>query len=321
MNYLADLQLDLELLASKMISGMIFPTDYINIRTNFCKLEMLKDISDEVTNDLNKLQEIMKTNFGNLEDDEVQKFFEGKHPKVLKLLNKIKKDVDEWIPVYGEALIEKGAQNLLDLEEDMSGQDFVGMAEAINSNIYKVQELDNIRVTEIQLKVFKGILDALIPLYGTSLGKIPNVHITPSLGKKYQLFINDLLMNADVVAGNLEMAIVLGKVLQSIQKIFPQEVVLDPYKTQVHENLLKILTHPKNYYKECKNNSILNDTIPFLFSNSYSAIFQKFMSIYLDSFDKMDYTEQTVFRKCFILPPDNTKLLSLSNQYIKLGYT
>jgi len=320
MKYLTDVELELENLASKILKGMVVPTNYINIHTYFCQLELL-NVSEEISLLLHTLQKKLVTDMGLLKESQLEKYFYGQNPEIIEILSSLKLEVDMWEPKYKQALLEKEDELVNDLADKMQGQDFVGMGEAINRIQTRKQELENIQQTKIQLQKFQGVVDFLIPLYGSSIKKLSKKTKNPSLNKEYQLYIQDMLSHIDQYAGNAQLAFVLGRSIKSIQELFPKTVILDPYTTEISENLLKVLTNPEDFYSDCKTNRILSNSEGTTFQYCYPAFYEIYLNIYLEDFEKMDYQDQITFRKCFSLIADNSQLLQLANTYIKLGYT
>ncbi len=244
MKYIADVELDQEYLASKILTGLIYPKEYIDIRNYLCKLELV-DISIELDEMLTKLQKDVVTPFGLLDDKEIEKYYYGKNPELFSLLDAINSSINAWIPTYTSALIEKEHKVIEELSEDLQGQDFVGMGEAINSVQFKKQEIDNIAQTKKQLQIFEGLINALLPLYGSNQQKLPTKKVKIHADPSYQLFLQDINSNIDQVAGNMDMAIVLGRLIKSIVPVIPKDS-LDPYRLSEADNLLDTLTNPKD---------------------------------------------------------------------------
>lgn len=320
MKYLGNLELELENLSSNIIKGIVYPVDYIDIVTYFSKIELV-EISNEITEILDELMKKLKAPSGLMKTSQLESYFYGKNPELLALLVDLGAQVKMWIPLYMDAFEQKGTSIVEDLAANMEGQDFVGMGDAINATAGRQQELDNIHLTKVDLQRLIGVVQYLIPFYGSSLGKLQKKTIKPSLDVKYQLRIQDMVSNIEIYAGNMELAIVLGRVIQTMQAAFPKTTILDPYATQISENILKVLSHPEDYYTDCKMDRVLNDTVANVFQFCYPEFYQIYLNMYLDDYNKMDYEKQSIFRKCFAIPEDNSLLLALTKTYIQLGYT
>lgn len=320
MDTLCNLELDLEYLTSQIVSGVYFPKDYVTIRTGLSKIKTI-DVSNEIDLIQAGIQKIIISSFGTLKDKEIEKFYLGKQPELLDLLSALQRETSAWSPKFEEALVAKFEEAMVEMEQNMQGQDSVGMGEAIAIASNAKTELDFYRETHKKLLTNSILIEKIISLYGISSIKVPKKKIKVNLDKQYQQYINELLFEFDQLFDNLELSVVLGRALGTIQSLFPKQPPLDPLITDQANNILDILSSPQDFYTDCETESIATDTVGKTFGFCYPEYYHKYMEIYLEKYDKMDFQDQINFKKSFGVNENYSDLLMLTNAYIKISYT
>jgi hypothetical protein len=113
---------------------------------------------------------------------------------------------------------------------------------------------------------------------------------------------------------------VVSKGLDAIISSTPKDD-LDPYLTDVCNNVIEVLVDPKSFYNMCKRDAIISSSVGQMFGHCYPEFYGKYLDMYMDDYDSFDQQESIDFRKCFALDADDSELTALCSQYVKLGFT
>ena len=95
---------------------------------------------------------------------------------------------------------------------------------------------------------------------------------------------------------------------------------LNPFKKDEVENLLQVLSNPKEFYTFCRLNEIISPLVGTLFGHCYPGFYHMYLDMYLDDYENMNYQEQINFRKCFGLTENNTQLITLCSSHINKDF-
>lgn len=319
MNTIGNEELEMEYLASKIISGILLPSDYVDLCSYISRIPIIEG-SEKLLVLLDELKSEVISSLGLLKDVEINKYYYGENKEVLKLISSLLKETKSLIPVYEQAQLDKMDLEVSKLKSGMQGQSYVDMGDAINAASAESDEINRISLDTQQLKISKNLLESIISLYGVSLSKLPNKSMDTKITTKYKLFLLNLTNNLDKVTSNILLSSVMGRLIDSISVSIPKDN-LDPFKLEISNNLLETLSNPKDYYKDCKTNVIVSSDVGSLFRHCYPEFSDKFLNMYLEDYDNMEYQDQINFRKCFAIPADDSQLLQLTNTYIKMSYT
>lgn len=320
---LGDIELESEYLVCQIIRGDIYPSEYVDVRLQFSSLEMV-EIPGEIPVLLQQLKKMIITPFGIIDDKDVNKFSEGKHPKLLELVMLLKEEVEKTIPIYKQAFQDKYDDMQRELENNMHGQDIIGEAEAIKVTMGEKPFIDYLTETNLSLMKLSTNLEYIINDYGSFKIKLKKPKIKVGLNPDYMMYIKNIQLHPELVTDSSILAICLGRTIDAINRALPNiglHDILDPFKKQESECILEVLTYPKDFYSKCENEEIVSGGVGTEFGGCYPAYYKKFILMYLEDFDKMDYQKQINFRKCFGIPEDNSQLLQLTSKYINLSYT
>ena len=132
--------------------------------------------------------------------------------------------------------------------------------------------------------------------------------------------MNSITQNIGEITSNTLLAVIIGKVVDSISASLPSKNNLDPFNNEIALNVLHSLADPENFYKECKIGNIVSPAVGTLFGHCYPEFYHKFIDIYMEKGDTLPYQEQINFRKCFGLPEDNSQLINLCSTYVNMNF-
>lgn len=309
--------LETELQTSEIIQGVLYPAPYTNLRNNLSKIKPIQEIEIDYL----PLMKILFDKKGFLKDSEVEHFWYGNNVKLLQELTKLQTTLQDAISFFNVAIPNQIIAIQNELSNKMVGQDVVGLSQAIDSVQYNNMIIDSKQVTLNALKIQEGVINAIIEAYGLSSQRLKHKkNIVPSLSPNYKVYLNELSTNISEYVENIETSMVLGRVLDSIITTLPPPNNLDTFKKEEVENLLKVLSHPKEFYTFCRLQEIISPLVGTLFGHCYPGFYHMFLDMYLDDYEKMNYQEQINFRKCFGLDENNSQLITLCSNYINRDF-
>lgn len=319
-NTLSDYELEAEYVASLFLKGNIISPSQTHLRMEFAQLP-LASIGSDFDDLLVELRDEIISSFGLLDDLVMDAFLHGTEKSILELVSELYQRANAFLPVMQMGLQQKEVQQIQMVEQATSEfTDFEDLSQMLNPIIVQHEGLDVIRANMINLLKLHAGLGNILGMYGTEPQKFSKKRDISEDSDKYSMYLIDLQTHLDEVVPDAIVAAKLGLALQSLGIVKPTNG-LDPFQEQVYKNIIEILAHPKDYYKDCKTNGVLNTQVGQLFSTTYPEFYKKFLSMYLDDFESMTFQEQINFRKCFNLPADDSELLQLTNTYIKMSYT
>lgn len=310
--------LETEFVTSKVLQGIFWPDSYIVLRASFCDLDMFETIPD-LNMKLTLLQKKIITSFGLLKDSYIENFYKGKEPELLKLIDSLLVEVIVLSEIYDRAVKEKLAdaeKGLLVTAENLTSMEELSkQIDVANSENMFIQSMD---ATHYKLRKATEDLKKIREIYGS---KEP-IKKTPKFSKysdAYRFYISDLYMNADSLYPSINLVANIFKGVDSIIQYVPKDG-LDPFNLDKCENLVDILMHPEDYYQKAKKGDVETSDIANMFNYVYPIFMSKYVDMAFEDYDKLDGQEQVNFRKCFDMPADNSRLLSLCLPVISLGF-
>ena len=305
---LGNLELDSEYLASQIIRGVLFSENYILCRAQFCNMPLI-DFIPEIFILQNAIKKELVAPFGTIQDKPLEKFLSGENDGLLDAVIYLKQMADTTIPTYQQALVEAFEDITKELEINMSGQDFLGMGQAIQIAAAHKSDLDHIRQSDMILRKLSGSCENLIAKFGTVTAKLNKKRLKVGNNNEYKFFISDLMFHPEYFSGNMSLGVVMGHLLDTIKSALPTGEVFDPYKLDEMSCILDALSYPKDFYSMCENDSIVSPAIGEKFGKCYPEYWKKFVDMYLHKYENMDYEKQLKFRKCFGLRENNSQLI------------
>ena len=249
-------------------------------------------------------------NIGLLKDNIIESFYLGKDDSLLVSFMILEAEVSMLVPIYIDKIREVLDSVEDTLDSSSLGYRFEDMAFTLSTQQHKQSEIKNYDDMLSKLELMKVSLKNVILKFGTGIKKPSNKSTEVTFNIPYKMFLNDLTVNSDKYISDPTLAITLGKVIDSISILDPKDS-LDPFILELENNLLSVLTSPKDFYKKCHLGEIISPIIGALFNQCYPEFYSKFLEIYLESFDKMSYQDQLNFRQCFALLEDNSQLTQL----------
>lgn len=314
-----DPELESEYLASCIVSGILYPADYNTLRINIAGLEFL-DASNDLTDMLDVIQKETTSKFGILKDTVVEKYYYGEEPDLFKVFEVMHEHLQNLELMYGVATQEKFMQIADDIAEKSQSMKYEDVGQAVDETALESQHMHDLDKTHLQLRKMIGITSAILKGYGAAKGKLlKRTKVKPKTLPDYEMFLQELTDNLDVVCNNMQLSSVVGRVLDSINSLWPQNE-LDPYLMDVSNNFIAVITEPKDFYSMCKQDEIISPSVGQMFGHCYPEYYSKFVDMYTDNINEIDYQSQLDFRKCFGMVPDDSQLTALCSQYIKLGF-
>ena len=309
--------LETELQASRIIQGVLYPAPYLNLRVNLSKIKPI----NEIEIDYLPVMKMLFDKKGFLKNSEVEHLWYGNNVILLQELIKLQTTIQDAISFFNARIPNQIVAIQNELVNKMMGQDVVGLSQAIDSVQHQNMLVDSKQVTLNALRVQEGVVNAAIEAYGLSTTRLKHKkNITPSTSVNYRLFINELSTNLGEYVENIETSIVMGRVLDSIISILPPPNNLDPFKKDEADNLLQVLSNPKEFYTFCRLNEIISPLVGTLFGHCYPGFYHMYLDMYLDDYENMNYQDQINFRKCFGLTENNTQLTTLCSSYVNKDF-
>jgi hypothetical protein len=312
--------LESEFLTSQILSGIILPDIYTNLRVNVASLKII-DASNKLLNLLEELQDEVVDKFGLLKDSEMKKFYYGDIPELKSLFLSILKETEIQIELYGLAVADKFEQVASTIESHAQSMDYYTLNEGVNKSAGDKEEMDNYDKMQTDLRRSRGVLNAIIQSYGKGKDqRVPTREIVAvGLTPKYKIYLNELSLNLDQVTSNVILSMTISKAFDSIFSLIPP-TDLDPYLSDVCENFLGVITNPKSFYTKCKQDEILSSSVGQMFAHCYPGFYNLYQDILIEEYDSMNYQAQLDFQKSFGIGQDNSTLTTLCSSYVKLGF-
>lgn len=305
---LSNTELEREYIVSKLISESKLPKDYTKLRLLISEIPIL-DTSEIFPLPYSYIISVTSDKMNLLNDDVIKDFYYGKDTKLLQAFLVLLSKVDLLIPLYSEKSFSKFINTADTIHDQLPGEGFEGIAEIINSTLLNVNQEKNYKDMREDLMKLKGKLESVCLSYNQGIEKIVEKSKTPKFDDKYQIFLQDLYTNADKYIEDGALAVTLGCTIDSISILVSS--TLDPYSRDLLNNFLDVITHPKNFYKDCFNDKIISPAIGTLFYHCYPYFYKKFYSMVLDDYDKMPYQKQIQFRQAFGIPSDDSAISQL----------
>jgi hypothetical protein len=304
---LSDTELERENIVSKILCKSLLPKDYIQLILDLSSLPII-DTSEVLPIYYSEILKLSVDNVGLLKDNITKDFYYGKNTYLLELLIALYNKINMLIPVYDIKVKEMFEASLLSIESKLPAGGYDGMVEAIQSSEIYDQYMKNYNDVKVQLQQSSAKLSQIFHKFGTGTSKIVIKNKEVKFDKEYQLYLQTLYRDIDSFTSDANLAVTIGKVLDSIAAVNPT-YSLDPYLKDLEDNLLKVLCDPKSFYRECKLGEIINQGIGSLFYNCYPQFYKKFYSMYLDEYEHLSFQEQIRFRQGFGIPADNSSLI------------
>lgn len=311
--------LESECLAAKLISGLLLPDAYTNLRVNMAGISMIPS-SDKLMKLTMELQDEVVSKQGPLDDKVLKKYYYGENPELKSLLKRINKQVDKDLVAYETALVEKLESATNEIADASDTMDYFDMAQVVDKSQVINTEIQQMDKTHTDLRIMQGLLRATIQAYGEGKDRLPTkAVVTPKLSTEYKLYIQGLLTNLDEVTSNMTLVMTTAKALDSLMSLVPKDD-LDPYLEDVCKNFIEAVTKPETFYSMCERDEIVSSSVGQMFAHSYPEYYNKYLDMYMDDIPEMDYQAQIDFRKCFGLDSNDSEITALCSQYVKLGF-
>lgn len=314
-------QLESECLAGRILHGNINSPNYLNLRMGFAGLSYI-DASQELTDKLNEIKKMVIGTQGLVDRPIIKQYYNGEAKELKSLVEETLTIVDNLAEIYVIATPQKYDEIYSNLENDVENapMTFEDLGEHVNRYSADSNHLQQLDQTTNELKRMQGVLQAILRTYGEETPKITNKEIPAKLSNEYKIFLNDLTNNLEVATDNVLISMTVSKGMDAIISTFPKDE-LDPYLTDVCNNIIETLTDPENFYSKCKSDGIVSSAVGQMFGHCYPEYYNKFMDMFMDEYEKMDYQQVLDFRKCFGLDSNDSELTSLCSLYVKLGFT
>lgn len=318
MDYICDSKLDAENTCSKILQGIIWPSTYIKLKQDICRINITKNDSNLYSMILS-IQKKLCDSMGLLKDSKVEKFYFGEDEELFNQLEEILIYNEEMIPIYGQAVSDMIEHTKNVMEQELEKPDgfynlgpVLGWAKSQNPEI---QRLDGEQYTAKQTAAaIKDILE----VYGKGV-KIPKKPKFTKYNEDYHEFLYDLQVNIVDMDVGFEVAYCIGTAINYLSMLILQKDNLDPYITDELDNLVDVYMHPEDYYSMCNQEKIVGTQVPMFFAAVYNRFYHLFVDMYLDKYSEMTYQEQINFRRCFCLTQDDSQILALCSASINLS--
>lgn len=314
-------QMEAEYLASRILHGNINDPNYLNLRMNLAGLVFV-DASQPLTDKLTQIKKIVVGTQGLIDRPVVKQYYKDEAPELKSLIKSTLKEIDKLIVLYSIATTQKFEETFTNMSQDlenapMTYEDVGEQVNKYNSDNDHITQMDQ---TNTELKRMEGVLNAILRVPDGDNPRVTNKEIPAKLSTEYKLFLNDLSQNLDVATNNMHISMVVGQGLDAIISTIPKDD-LDPYLSDVCNNIISVLTDPESFYTKCKSDQVISSAVGQLFGHCYPEYYGKYQDMYMDEYSKMDQQEVLEFRKCFGLDSDDSELTTLCSQYVKLGFT
>ncbi len=309
MEYLSNPQQESEYIASQLLSMSEIPKEFTNIAILFSSLPMVEfGLSEKI---LLLLRKKLVTSIGILKDEEIKKFMQGKNPELFSFVEVLERESSEFFPLLKRAAEVEGNIHVIKTYEEMrqhKDNDF--MMQQLSGTPETTSTTDDLNQKELMARTLLSKSKSLLRLYGSSNEKLKIKKSNQMSPIELKVFITKL--ENSFTNANLDPTIVmvLMEALQVISASIPPND-LDPLLVDVMNNLYKILCNPEEFYSYCKNYEVVDEKEGQAFYEVYPAFHSKYLEMYMDDYDHMDYQDQINFQKCFGLVQDNSEIIAL----------
>lgn len=315
LNTLSDTDLEREIISAKLISRIVVPKDYINLKLKISEIKIL-DTSEVMPLPYTKLVQLMdKSNL--LKEKEVESFYFGKNLQLFADLELLMDAANILIPMFDALVVNTFNEAANQIHDQLPGEGYTGMGMAVDSIAPKSMAMANYDELHTELRKLVAQINDIQNLFGTGVQKLSDKHKSLVWNQDYMFYIHNLQTHLDDYTDDPIVAMIVSKAIDCIGTLNPV-TSQDPYSTDLMDNLLEVLQNPKDYYKDCKTGKIINEVIGKFFSHVYPGFCDKYASMYYDEYEDMTYVQQLNFRKCFGISEDNSQLVSFVTQNINV---
>lgn len=310
-----------EYLASRILHGNINDPRYLNLRMDLAGLSFV-DASQELTELLTQIKKMVVGNQGLIDRPVVKKLYFDDAPELTALIEKAHAEVTKLSYLYNEAQTEKLHDSYFNMQGEIetAPMTYEDIGQIVNSYTIDNDEVAQLGQTKTELDRMEASLRNILTVSSKDNPKLSSKEIPANLSVKYKLFLTDLTNNLDVATDNIQISMVVSKGLDAITTTLPADD-LDPFTTDVCNNIISALTDPESFYSKCKNDEIISPVVGQMFGHSYPEYYSKYSDIFMEDYEGLSYQAVLDFKKCFGLSPDDSELVSLCSQYVKLGFT
>jgi len=290
-------ELDTEYMCSKVLSGLDYPSSYIDLR-NYLSYIKVVDSKSELNLMYQQLIDRIVDDSGLLGDGEILKLWKGKDAKTFAILIEMQTMTEAAILEHDIKIYQAYREVEKQIESTVYS-DYQGMANSVTSATPISNYMNYLDKIKQDLKRNSTVISHSIELYGSGkdMGELPTKKIKAEYSTDYAIFCTYLLNNMTDLIHNMDLARVLGTTITTAQALYPKDE-LDPYKIDQFNNLCYLLTNPKKLKSECRNDEVVSDAVGQAFFMCYPEFSQWFADSYMEKYDKMSYQDKLVFDRC-----------------------
>lgn len=310
---ISNTELERELIVSKILCKILLPKDYTELRIMISEIPYI-DTSEIMP--LTYPANIVDKN-ELLKDNIIESYYKGKDSKLLEQFVLLHSEIVSMIPIYNIKIAENVSNIINKISEStVTRLDFDDTAFAVNSTQSQSAETHNYDDIKNQLIFAKVHLENVLSKFGIGTGKIPKESKKVTMNLDYKIYLYELSTQSHMYISDPTLAIILGRTIDAISSFLPTSENLDPFKVDVSNNILMVLTQPENFYTDCKLQKILDPLVGTMFNHCYPEFYHKFLNIYLEDYDNLSYQEQITIRNSFGLVEDNSQLTNLCSSSV-----
>lgn len=298
------LDLDIEHIVSRILSGIIWPIPVFDFREYFCKLCDLSITPEEV-------KDLFYATEGYLSDDDCNKFVQGKYPKALDTLSKYYFVCKSEGIKYSFAAEQHLSESIESLESlILSQQTYEGVGKVIDlfqGSNETGKELENIALLN---KLSEKYLEIILELYEKFPGPIPRKPIFSGNSERFQIYLVQLTQHMPELVSGMQLSIKLGQTLNFLTAFNPTQS-LDPYDEDNYDEGVKLLINPDKFWSQAVEGDI-SPIIGSIFIEVYPEFTKQMIDMFIEKENSLDYQSQLNTIKAFNMQPDTMKLTQLS---------
>jgi hypothetical protein len=311
----ANKNLELEMLASQLLSGVIYNPDFIQLVSYLSDYKDLVLLGDEFLTEHNKQLKSLLVKNDRLDIEAIKKLYYGENDKVLQLFIELLPHIKHIQPI----IVAKDYDHTLNRLSQVMESTPVPM---LQRSDYQHQGFEKSKLQEITKDLNQALETIKVILSILSKPKDPcdeKFDVSFSY-KKLPLILYYLKAKIEIYnAKEIYYVGVCLKIIDTILRRYPK-LDKDPYQKDVFMDVFSLLKYPLNAYRKLKSMISIDDTLPIILHRVYPEIMKEVIGKYFDVRDHLSYQQQLkIDRGLGVLKPIGD-LASLCEIYLYKGY-
>lgn len=312
---LSDRKLEIEYLASDLLSGILYTPNFVNLVGYLADLPIITLIGDEEVTELGKKIKKKLTKDDKLNLDECKRLYYGKDSKLLEMLHLLEQRVDSIIPLvrqqdlmYTKEVFQKRLDatpsEMLSLNDWQSSEAAKSTIKTTFNGLMKISDtvrliFENLQHLDIKCEV-----------------EVPSI---PGFNKIPEYLFNAKNAMLQYPSKEIQYAPLCITILDMLQQRYPR-IQSDPYQKDVYMDLVSLVKYPNSIYRKLKTMVSVDETIPMILKSIYPSILIKNIEHYWEVKKYLTYQQQIRIERGLGISKNESDITNLCEQYIYIGY-